>query len=149
MLDERYYIGQKFGRLTIKKFVERKKSNLYYECECECGGTKTTTLQSLRSGLTQSCGCLQKEKASEFVNSARVDGTNIFNLRRGVQSNNTSGVKGVYYDRAKGKYEAYITFKGKKTKLGYFDNIEDAAQARKIAEDKLHKEFLEEYDEQN
>lgn len=54
-------IGKKFGRLTvlsIDKIVNKRK---YYLCKCECGNIKSIRSDSLTSGKTQSCGCLNKE----------------------------------------------------------------------------------------
>lgn len=48
---------------------------------------------------------------------------------------NTTGYKGVYLVR--GKYLAKIVFQKKQYFLGTYDNIEDAASARKEAEDLL------------
>ena len=53
-------IGQKFGRLTV---IKREGSG--WLCQCECGGTTITTTTHLKTGHTQSCGCLQKERASQ------------------------------------------------------------------------------------
>ena len=53
-----------FGRLFVKSFAgintDRKAMWL---CKCSCGNEITTLGKSLRKGLTQSCGCLQKERA--------------------------------------------------------------------------------------
>jgi hypothetical protein len=45
-----------------------------------------------------------------------------------IQSNNTSGYKGVSFYSRYNKWEAYITVKQKKIRLGYFDDIIEAAQ---------------------
>ena len=54
------------------------------------------------------------------------------------QSNNTSGVKGVYWHKKTKKYQVNIMVKGLRIALGYFDDISEAALARKNAEDKHH-----------
>lgn len=62
--------GQKFGRLTAQWPAGRsgKRGNaIHWLCLCECGNFKVTRTSSLRRGLTKSCGCLQKERAREFV----------------------------------------------------------------------------------
>ena len=46
----------------------------------------------------------------------------------GQQSNNTSGYRGVYNKKTRG-YQAEIQFKGKKTFLGYFNTLKQAAIA--------------------
>ena len=61
-----------------------------------------------------------------------------------VHKNNTTGYTGVY-KRGK-KYVASIEFQGQRHFLGYFNKIEDAAVARKTAENKLHGDFLEWYE---
>lgn len=46
-------------------------------------------------------------------------------MNRGLQSNNTTGFKGVSV--SKGKFQAYIKFMGRKINLGTFDNPVQAA----------------------
>ena len=61
-------IGKKFGKLTV---IEEVTSNIKYRrawrCKCECGNTKDIIVSTggLKSGHTQSCGCLQRERASK------------------------------------------------------------------------------------
>lgn len=57
-------LNKTFGRLTISKIAEKKSGHQYVDCQCSCGNTTHTRLDSLERGWTQSCGCLQKEKAS-------------------------------------------------------------------------------------
>ena len=69
--NEKVKPGQRFGRLvTISKDmryddIERKKGRSLWLCQCDCGNQKYILQQSLLSGNTQSCGCLQKEIASQ------------------------------------------------------------------------------------
>ena len=53
--------GKKFGRLTPKEYIKGGK----WICECECGNIIIVDTRNLNSGHTKSCGCLQKEKASQ------------------------------------------------------------------------------------
>jgi hypothetical protein len=55
-------------------------------------------------------------------------------INRGTQSNNTSGVTGVSFEKRRNKWESHIKSNGKKKFLGYYDCIEDAIKARKEAE---------------
>ena len=64
---------------------------------------------------------------------------NSFN--RKTRTDNTSGVTGVYWDKEQNKWEASITYKHKRIKLGKFKIFEDAVKARKEAEDKYFGEF--------
>lgn len=63
---------KKYGRLTIIRELERgvKPSGQKYrrvECLCECGNKKIVHLSALKSGNTQSCGCLQKEVCAKML----------------------------------------------------------------------------------
>lgn len=53
--------GQKFGRLTVISY----EGNRRWKVRCDCGREKVLDGYELRSGIVQSCGCLQKEKAIE------------------------------------------------------------------------------------
>ena len=50
---------------------------------------------------------------------------------------NRSGVTGVSFYKASGKWQSRIMSDGKYLHLGYFDNFEDAVSARKLAEKKI------------
>lgn len=50
------------------------------------------------------------------------------------RKDNTSGHKGVHYDKSRDKYMAHISLGGNMKNLGRFDNIEDAILMRKTAE---------------
>ena len=51
------------------------------------------------------------------------------NFNKGVNINNTSGFKGVSWDKKSKKFAAYIKLDYKKMHLGYFESKIDAAQA--------------------
>lgn len=70
--------GKKFGRLTVIKQVEdhvspKGKHESKWLCGCECGNTKEVLGRSLIYGLTLSCGCLSKEKASNTCKNRVID----------------------------------------------------------------------------
>ena len=58
-------IGNKYGRLTVKRRAENSKSNqVQWYCDCDCGEKDIIVRgTSLRSGETKSCGCLARETA--------------------------------------------------------------------------------------
>lgn len=88
-----------------------------------------------------------------FVDHQNGDKTNNIrdNLRIATQSENTinhkisgyntSGVIGVSWNKRDKKWEAYITKNKIRIHLGYFDNFDDAVQARKQAEEKYFGEW--------
>lgn len=51
-----------------------------------------------------------------------------------VRKDSVTGVRGVVLDKNTGKYIAQIYFNGKTERIGTFDNLQDAAKARKDAE---------------
>lgn len=55
-------------------------------------------------------------------------------LNRGLQSNNSSGTVGVYWDADRGKWNAQIKDHGKTKHLGSFLGLDEAIAARKLAE---------------
>lgn len=142
------YVNQKKGELTIKSVIGMREYNRAYQtfvkCECSCGKIIEAPLSQILAGQWNSCGHnrignLDKSKK------AHVEGTYIFTIdgRKNVQNNNSTGHTGV--SRRGTKYRAYINFKKKQYHLGYFDNIDDAVEARKIAEKEIHGSFLEWY----
>lgn len=62
---KRLQIGEKYGRLKV---IDESDNRGYSICECECGTIKECKNTYLIEGQTQSCGCLQKEKARDIVN---------------------------------------------------------------------------------
>ena len=71
------------------------------------------------------------------------EGTQISKLRsKHSNVNNSSGARGVYFDRRSGKWRARLRFKGKLMDFGTFANIEDAINARKEAEKEYYEPFL-------
>ena len=57
-------VGEKFGRLTVKKFVgiNNVSGNTKWLCKCECGNEKVVQARHLRSGGIKSCGCLDRDR---------------------------------------------------------------------------------------
>lgn len=67
-------INKKFGRLTVIEQVgKNNRGNYLWKCICDCKKTIIVRSDSLISGTTKSCGCLQKEKASEIRKKSLID----------------------------------------------------------------------------
>lgn len=54
-----WVVGKVYGRLTVVA-----RSGTKWLCRCQCGNESVVDIGMLNSGDTQSCGCLQKERAS-------------------------------------------------------------------------------------
>jgi len=65
----------------------------------------------------------------------------IQNYNKPLSSRNTTGYKGVSFNKNYGKYVAYITKNKKTQSLGTFDNPEEAYKARLKAEKQLYPEL--------
>lgn len=156
--ETKFKVGQKFGRLTIiERATNDKHGQTMWKCKCECGKDTIVNYNALRDGRTKSCGCLNREISSERAKS-RVnilldklkrdefkEGTSLAALTKKKSKNNTSGTKGVYWNKRSKKWYAQIDFKGKRYNLGYFTNKQDAINARKKAEEELFEPILEKY----
>jgi hypothetical protein len=66
-------------------------------------------------------------------------GQNMANMR--TPPRNTSGYKGVYWNKAARRWQAYITINKRHTYLGLFNQLKDAARAYDKAAKKHHGEF--------
>lgn len=53
--------GNKFGRLTVLESLWNKDRKPQVKCKCDCGNVVVLDRNSVITGHTQSCGCLQKE----------------------------------------------------------------------------------------
>jgi len=72
-------IGRTFGELTVKNCAGRNRhGQRLWSCECSCGSKKDIVQQSLKSGATRSCGCLQKKRASKAHRTHGATGTREF-----------------------------------------------------------------------
>lgn len=55
-------VGHRFGRLVV---LSRSTTSAKWVCRCDCGNLVEVTTTHLKTGHTKSCGCLQKDIASE------------------------------------------------------------------------------------
>lgn len=59
-------IGQRFGRWTVlEPSNSRWGKGAFWLCRCDCGTEHVVNGYALRSGRSLSCGCLQREVASQ------------------------------------------------------------------------------------
>ena len=141
--DPQYYsvdiTDRQFGRLTAKYPLKdrERKGGVVWHCKCECGNEVDIPYNWLMYSGMQSCGCQRREhEQSLSTYLTHVNGTSLDMIRsKKVPNDNTTGYRGVYL--IKGKYVAKIVFQKKAYYLGVYDNIEEAAEARKEAEELL------------
>lgn len=70
-------LGQTFGRLTTIKRLENhhKSKKAMWLCVCTCGNESQVKSDQLRTGKTQSCGCLQRDRTGDAARTHGGSGT--------------------------------------------------------------------------
>lgn len=129
-----------------------KGRGYYYRCKCDCENEIVVRGTSLRSGETKSCGCLHDElfesyKAENYKKMYVYDTSLVKIKNRNPSKNSKSGILGVTWHKGTNKWQARISFQKVNYHLGYFEKLEEAAQVRKEAEERLFDKFLEWYKE--
>lgn len=82
---------QTFGKLTAIRRVDNRGRRTRWLCQCECGNETIVRTHNLRSGHTQSCGCLH----IEVITKHGMEGTPTYNsyhsmIQRCTNKNNDS-----------------------------------------------------------
>lgn len=121
--------GFEYGRL--KPIIY---SNGRWLCRCDCGGEAWVKPDNLKSGHTQSCGCLQRERASQARTKHRLAGTGAYNswasmkARCGNPANpafKNYGGRGITFDPAWETFDGFFADMGPRppgTSLDRIDN---------------------------
>ena len=56
--------GDRYGKYVVQEYVGKDKHGLtQWLCKCDCGTEKVVRTNSLRTGTTQSCGCIMQDNA--------------------------------------------------------------------------------------
>jgi hypothetical protein len=139
-------IGEKYGKLTVKRIVGMYKNRrAIVLCDCECGNVCDALLDHVVRGLATSCGCVRSATSVSHAKSLVVDGTRPCGLAsEKMCKNNTSGVKGVSWESARGVWLASLAIRGR-TFRNRFTNKEDAIMRRREWEVEYHLPVVEEY----
>lgn len=136
--------GLRFGRLTvIEKTDKRCKRKILWHCRCDCGNECMEMGYLLKNGQIKSCGCLQKEICKrQGIRNGRMK-KHIYS--KTINSNNKSGVKGVFWNSQKQKWEAKIKYDYKNYHLCFSEDKNDCIRARKAAEKAVQNGDFERY----
>lgn len=141
--------GQRFGKLVAIEFAYTKNKRTFWKCKCDCGNTVEVDLGSLRSGKTTSCGCIGSKNIEKCIaiqhENELVEKTNLCLLGNKPSISNTTGRRGVSFNRKEQLFVSRICFQGKRYYLGAFKSFEKAVIAREKAEERLYNKILEKY----
>lgn len=66
-------VGETYGRLTVIERAENQGRRVAWLCRCECGNTCVVLGDSLQSGNTRSCGCLNDEGRKKVGKNNKID----------------------------------------------------------------------------
>lgn len=58
--------GNVYNRWLVVAYSHKKLPHHYYLCRCECGNEAVVQANSLKTGISKSCGCHRREVASEI-----------------------------------------------------------------------------------
>lgn len=117
-----------------------------FRCRCICGTERVIKHHILKSGRSLSCGCrrsdhqVQKQKegrelGQKISREVQKHGLSVMYAGFGRKENKNSGTGITGVSAWRDKYRAYITVDRKQIHIGTFKKLEDAAKARKNAEE--------------
>lgn len=141
--------GKRFGNLVALEFAYTKNKRTFWKCKCDCGNIAEVDRGFLRSGATTSCGCVGSKNINKCMVAQRQnelrEQTNLSQLSNVPFKSNTTGRRGITFNKKKQVFVARITFQGKRFYLGSFKDFDKAVIAREEAEEKLFNPILEKY----
>lgn len=138
------WVGKRFGMLTVLSYACKENGFHIWHCRCDCGNEVDVRQNNLLQRWTKSCGCQRDPQKNLHYEG----GTCLEMLNpKLMYKTNTSGIRGVYYNKKRNKWIAQIMFKQKCYYLGGYDNIDDAAEARAKAEKETFGNFIQWYSE--
>lgn len=128
-------VGLRFGRLIVMRrygtyISPAGAKHVQWECLCDCGNTTVTTTGRLKSGNTQSCGCLKKERASHANRTHGASGTRLHRIWKGIKARCSNKNNPQYKDYG-GRgisicdawRQSYDAFRSWAVENGYDDNL--------------------------
>jgi hypothetical protein len=91
--------GEVYGKLLVLERSSSPSKVPCWECLCDCGLIKSVRQTHLRSGHTNSCGCLQRERLSEATRQHGYYGTPTYGSWFAMKQrcNNPNNNRYIYY----------------------------------------------------
>lgn len=77
--------GERYGRFTIIKEIEKRKKKRYFQCKCDCGNIRNVRFVALRAGTIKSCGCLRDEQNRTVAVTHGKNKTRLYSIWHGMK----------------------------------------------------------------
>lgn len=124
----------KFGRLTVlersdDRIVPSGRREPMWKCVCECGHAATVSGLHLRSGHTQSCGCMKRESLSATAYRHGGTGTRLYGIWSGLRNRCNNPNRRRYNDwggrgiKVCDEWNDFLNFKEWALLSGYSENL--------------------------
>lgn len=118
-------LGRRFGNLTVIKRCDDGDSRNSWYFRCDCGREFNAKGYEVFSGKITDCGCSNSAPMEE-IEEKRLT----YPLKGRMPKENSSGYKGVSFNKAREKWVARVMVGGINHYLGSYDNLTDAINAR-------------------
>lgn len=105
-------LNQRFGRLVVIDEAPNYRTQAMWKCKCDCGNIVICRGSHLRDGVTNSCGCLLREKLKEISKKF-----NTYNLEQEYGIGYTLKNEIFYFDKE--DYEKIKRYCWYKNRAGY------------------------------
>jgi hypothetical protein len=82
-------IGERYGRwIVLERAANGNGRRRHYHCRCDCGTERTVRGESLRNGVSASCGCLREELhvAAITKHGGSASGSSIYKIWLGMRA---------------------------------------------------------------
>lgn len=122
--------GSETDSFQIVDRAYSKNQRVYWNCICKhCGNH--IELQSNQIERNSSCGCKQNRSTKERM--AEISDPESLKTNK-VTAKSSTGVRGVYFNKRKKRYQVFINVDKKPKYLGSYVSLEEAAKIRREAE---------------
>jgi len=108
--------GDRFGMLTVERVYKSSPRHYHASCECDCGKHADIRLDHLRSGASQSCGCVRNQESGNRLRTHGETGTPLHRAWVGMRNRTRDegssvwehyGGRGIRMCDEWGEYEAF------------------------------------------